>query len=76
MDGISLTSAGWVLQPTSPDKEFPPPEIFCHSLTSGDKLYGMVYKPHNLQPGVRYPVVLNVYGGPELQLVSNSFKVE
>ena len=22
----------------------------------------------------RYPVVLNVYGGPELQLVTNSFK--
>jgi len=43
-------------------------------LASGHKLYGMIYKPHNTVPGKRYPVVLNVYGGPELQLVSNSFK--
>lgn len=74
VDGIQLTSAGWILQPSNPDKDFPPPELFSHSLSSGHKLYGMVYKPHNLQPGLRYPVVLNVYGGPELQLVSNSFK--
>ncbi len=35
----------------------------------------MVYKPHSMTPGLKYPVLLNVYGGPELQLVSNSFKV-
>jgi len=74
VDGVSLNSNGWILQPTNPDKEFPPPELFSHCLASGHKLYGMIYKPHNHVPGVRYPVVLNVYGGPELQLVSNSFK--
>ena len=25
--------------------------------------------------GVKYPTVLNVYGGPEVQTVSNTFKV-
>jgi len=74
VDGISLSSNGWILQPSSADKDFPPPELFSHCISSGQKLYGMVYKPHNSVPGVRYPVVLNVYGGPELQLVSNSFK--
>ena len=91
VDGISLSSNGWILQvcprrtfldltlspqPASTDKEFPPPELFSHCISSGQKLYGMIYKPHNAVPGVRYPVVLNVYGGPELQLVSNSFKVQ
>ena len=74
VDGVTLNSNGWILQPSSPDKDFPPPELFSHCLTSGQKLYGMIYKPHNATPGVRYPVVLNVYGGPELQLVTNSFK--
>lgn len=35
----------------------------------------MIFKPHNFQPGVKYPTILNVYGGPEVQLVSNTFKV-
>jgi len=74
VDGVTLHSNGWILQPNTPDKEFPPPELFSHCLASGQKLYGMIYKPHNAVPGVRYPVVLNVYGGPELQLVTNSFK--
>ncbi|QQP54098.1 Uncharacterized protein FKW44_006813, partial [Caligus rogercresseyi] len=34
----------------------------------------MVFKPHSLTPGKRYPVVLNIYGGPEVQLVSNTYK--
>jgi len=69
VDGISVTSVGCVLQPSSPDN-FPPPEIVCHALPSGDKLFGMVYKPHNLLPGGKDPVVLSVYGGPELQLAT------
>ena len=74
VDGISLSSNGWILQPAGADKDFPPPELFSHTIASGQKMYGMIYKPHNSVPGVRYPVLLNVYGGPELQLVSNSFK--
>ena len=35
----------------------------------------MVFKPHNFKAGVKYPTILNVYGGPEVQLVSNTFKV-
>lgn len=37
-------------------------------------LHAMVFRPHGWQPGRRYPAVLNVYGGPEVQLVSNTFK--
>lgn len=32
------------------------------------------FRPHNFKPGMVYPTILNVYGGPEVQTVSNSFK--
>jgi len=35
----------------------------------------MVFKPHNFVPGHKYPTILHVYGGPEVQLVTNTFKV-
>ncbi|XP_078468803.1 dipeptidyl peptidase 9 isoform X1 [Lampetra planeri] len=54
--------------------EYRAPEIFSFQGRSGHDLYGMLYKPHNLQPGHRHPTVLFVYGGPQVQLVSNAFK--
>ena len=56
-------------------KEYPYPELFSHTIPSGETLYGMIFKPKNLDHREKYPVVLNVYGGPEVQLVSNTFKV-
>lgn len=73
VEGINLQSLGWLLHPSNPDKDYPPPDLFSHTLVSGEKLYGLLYKP-KLTPGMKYPVMLNVYGGPELQLVGNSFK--
>ena len=35
----------------------------------------MLFRPHNFRPGQKYPTVLNIYGGPEVQLVTNTFKV-
>ncbi|XP_012987726.2 dipeptidyl peptidase 9 isoform X1 [Esox lucius] len=54
--------------------DYKSPEIFDFPGKSGFQLYGMVYKPHNLQPGRKHPTVLFVYGGPQVQLVNNSFK--
>ncbi|XP_043933383.1 dipeptidyl peptidase 8 [Protopterus annectens] len=54
--------------------DYIPPEIFSFESKSGFTLYGMIYKPHNLQPGKKYPTVLYVYGGPQVQLVNNHFK--
>ncbi|XP_029470431.1 dipeptidyl peptidase 9 isoform X1 [Rhinatrema bivittatum] len=51
-----------------------PPEVFDFHTQSDVKLYGMVYKPHNVLPGRKHPTVLFVYGGPQVQLVNNSFK--
>ncbi|CAG7837410.1 unnamed protein product [Allacma fusca] len=37
-------------------------------------LYAMIYRPFNFVPGKKYPTILNIYGGPEVQLVYNSFR--
>ena len=44
------------------------------SLKSDDgqaDLYYKLYKPKNMQPGKKYPVIVMVYGGPHAQLVKN-----
>uniref|UniRef100_A0A8C6XGW1 dipeptidyl-peptidase IV n=1 Tax=Naja naja TaxID=35670 RepID=A0A8C6XGW1_NAJNA len=54
--------------------DYVPPEVFSFESSSGFVLYGMIYKPHDLQPGKKYPTVLFIYGGPQVQLVNNRFK--
>ena len=44
------------------------------TITSDDgktSLYYKLYKPKNMAPGKKYPVVVNVYGGPHAQRVRN-----
>ena len=50
------------------------PQLFDYRLKSGDLIYGFIFKPECMEAGVRYPVLLEVYGGPEVQLVNKSFK--
>ncbi|KAI1289674.1 Dipeptidyl peptidase 8 [Halotydeus destructor] len=53
----------------------PKPELFTYQLrNSNDLVYGVIFKPEFMENGVKYPVVLDIYGGPEVQIVSNSFK--
>lgn len=49
------------------------PELFCCKLASGELIYGSIFKPEFMESGARYPTVLEIYGGPEIQLVSNNF---
>lgn len=46
--------------------DYVPPEIFHFHTRSDVQLYGMVYKPHSVQPGQKHPTVLFVYGGPQV----------
>ncbi|XP_068599240.1 dipeptidyl peptidase 9-like [Brachionichthys hirsutus] len=62
-----MESSGFPLEHT-------PPEIFSFTGKSGFELYGLLYKPHNLVPGGKHPTVVFVYGGPQVQLVNNSYK--
>ncbi|XP_052268789.1 dipeptidyl peptidase 9-like [Dreissena polymorpha] len=50
------------------------PEMFNYKSKSGHTMYGMYYRPDNYQQGVKYPTVMFLYGGPHVQLVTNSFK--
>lgn len=53
----------------------PKPELFTYKLKdSGDLIYGVIFKPEFMENGEKYPCVLDIYGGPEVQVVSNSFK--
>ena len=52
--------------PAGPLPDYTPPEIFSFESTTGFTLYGMLYKPHDLQPGKKYPTVLFIYGGPQV----------
>jgi dipeptidyl-peptidase 9 len=48
--------------------------IFFSQLTRFFLKILLICRPHNFKPGMVYPTILNVYGGPEVQTVSNSFK--
>ncbi|KAK4882354.1 hypothetical protein RN001_005673 [Aquatica leii] len=74
VDGVTLTPIGYLLDSMPLVNECYCPELYTHEIDSGHVLYAMVFKPHNFEIGKKYPTVLNVYGGPEVQLVSNTFK--
>lgn len=75
VETLNLTPVGYLLEPASSETDLLAPSIYAHKISSGDTIYSMVFKPHNFQHGVKYPTIVQVYGGPEVQLVSNTFKV-
>lgn len=78
LDGIELQSIGFLFEggnATATQLQKFSPSLFSKQISSGDQLFAMVFRPHNYRHGQRYPTVLNVYGGPEVQTVNNTFKV-
>ncbi|XP_017086832.2 dipeptidyl peptidase 9 [Drosophila bipectinata] len=73
VNGIQISLVGYLNEGGKPEPQYCP-QIFRPQLKSGDIVYAMVFKPHNFELGVKYPTVLNVYGGPEVQTVNNTFK--
>lgn len=56
--GLSLDSANhWIMADSSP-------------LFPGHQVYGMMFKPPTIEPGVKYPTVLFLYGGPHVQVIN------
>ncbi|KAJ3086002.1 dipeptidylpeptidase [Quaeritorhiza haematococci] len=66
----SCTPALDLLSPTS----IPVPEMFSFHNQEGVLIHGMVYKPENIREGETYPTLLRVYGGPNVQVVTNDYK--
>ncbi|XP_029199625.1 dipeptidyl peptidase 9-like [Acropora muricata] len=54
--------------------DYCPPELFSYNSKHGHQVYGMIFKPPNIEPGFKYPTVLFLYGGPHVQLVTNAHK--
>lgn len=74
---LKTESLGYLLEPPSmslSEFEYLQPELFSHSLKSGHTIYGMIFKPPFMQSNKKYPTVLTIYGGPEVQLVTNTYK--
>ena len=62
-DISKLTATGWT-----------PPERFCVKAADGVRdIYGVLYRPRGFDPGQRYPVVDNVYPGPQVARVAPCF---
>lgn len=52
----------------------PEPEIFSFYNSDGIEIFGMIYKPPNFQSDKKYPVLLRIYGGPNVQVITNDYK--
>jgi dipeptidyl-peptidase 4 len=59
----------------NPLKEYELSEMTIGSMQGedGQKLYYRLFKPTNFDPNKKYPVVVYLYNGPHLQLVTNSW---
>lgn len=56
------------------EHELQKPEYFEIEAEDGSSLPGLVYKPTNFDPEKNYPILLPLYGGPETQDVTNTYK--
>jgi len=49
------------------------PEFGTIAASDGQTMYYKLLKPRTLEPGKRYPVLVDVYGGPGVQRVANAW---
>ena len=53
------------------DYKISPKEFFTFTTTDSVQLYGWIIKPLSLESGKKYPLLFDVYGGPQSQSVLN-----
>lgn len=62
-DMSALEAAGWK-----------PPEVFVAKGRDGETdIWGVIYRPTNFDPSKKYPVIENIYAGPQSSFVPKSF---
>jgi dipeptidyl-peptidase 4 len=54
--------------------QFPPAGIVEIKTADGTSLFGRLIKPSNFREGVRYPLIVYVYGGPGVQEILNEWQ--
>lgn len=72
--GMLYTETLGILMSSSACPEYQAPKLFSFDSTCGYKLHGFYYEPYGCEPGEKRPTVLMVYGGPQVQQVTNAFK--
>ncbi len=60
---------------SAPELGLVPPEFVTLPGADGTPLYGCIYRPRDLEPGRRYPVVVSTYGGPHAQRVVDDWSM-
>ena len=77
IDGVAITTLPVtpVTDPRVDELEMLVPEFFSFVTEDGDTLHAAVYKPSGLSPDAKAPVLVDVYGGPHVQQVTNSWGV-
>jgi dipeptidyl aminopeptidase/acylaminoacyl peptidase len=62
-DASALAAAGWK-----------PPEVFTAKARDGKTdIWGVIFRPSNLDPAKKYPVIENIYAGPQGSFVPKNF---
>lgn len=54
--------------------QFPPAKIAEVKAEDGTVLYGRLIKPSNFREGIKYPLIVYVYGGPGVQEIHNEWQ--
>ncbi|XP_062605646.1 dipeptidyl peptidase 9-like [Saccostrea cucullata] len=73
-DGPIRTRTWGIIMPPIGCPDYHAPELFKYQSDSGFIHHGLFFHPHGKEEGRKYPTVLMVYGGPQVQQVTNSFK--
>src|SRR6202522_974218 len=73
MDGTRVAVVNEGKVPELAEYKLSPVEFVAVTADDGTKLNASIIKPLNFDPTKKYPVLINVYGGPHVQLVRNTW---
>lgn len=72
-NGKNLEQLTFINEAISDEVDIRPAEQMCVIGADGKKVHLFIVKPHNFDPAKKYPLIVNVHGGPQMQW-SDSFR--
>jgi len=51
----------------------PPEEFVVKAADEKTDIYGIIYRPYDFDPNIKYPVIDSIYGGPQVTYVPRTF---
>ncbi len=74
-DGKKEQQLTFLNQELEDEVDFRPSESMWVEGSGGDKVQVFIVKPHDFDPNKKYPLVINVHGGPQMQWM-NSYRAD